>query len=106
MIRNPFRPVCHTYGPAPLESVSGKQALHDKVVLMGVGTQVAALLGAPRYAGVADAFAGSVGGDAMDDVVGGIVQPVAVFDDRVVGVGTGDKAKSADYVLVLVPADT
>ena len=90
---------------AALEAVLQQDVLHHEVVVMGIYTEVGTVFRAPGQAGIGNAFYPAVGGQAVDDMVGGIVQPLAVVNAGIGRVLTGDEAERADKGVGFVQAD-
>ena len=81
---------------AALETMFQQDVLHHEVVAMGIYAEVGTAFRAPGQAGIGNAFYPAVGGQAVDDMVGGVVQPLAVVNAGVGRVFTGNEAERAD----------
>ena len=60
------------------------------------------LLGTPIQTDISNAFVTSIGGDAVNHIIGIIIRPGSVFDNGIKGIGTRNKTECANDFPMLI----
>ena len=94
--RHPFIAIQKVDDAAILIAAFFQAINHDNVFLVGVDTDVGIKAFAIVQYSVENAMRVGRAGDAVDDMIGFVVEPLAVVDDLVGDVGAGNQGEGAD----------